>query len=104
MNDGIGVFIGVAGVVIAAFSVALAYSQSKRQQKKQDSEESKEDGGQQATIKADIDYIKRRTDDTLLEVRDMRKCQSDYTERLARCEESTKSAHHRIDGMEAKLK
>lgn len=58
---------------------------------------------------ADITYIKKRTDDILLEQRDTnRKLEghatelSDHAVKIARLEESTKSAHKRLDTLEEK--
>ena len=50
--------------------------------------------GQQSS---DIQYIKRRIDDVLLEQRETNKTLDVHAERLARVEESVKQAHKRID-------
>jgi len=87
----IGILGGITGIVGVVWGIT--------RQKKTDV---KEEGQQDARIEADIKYIMKRSDDTLLEVRDIRKCYDAQNERLTRCEESTKSAHHRIDGLERK--
>lgn len=64
--------------------------------------ESKSDGQKNGELKADIEYIKRRSDDTLLELKDISKTQSAHAERLTRVEESAKQAHKRLDRIERK--
>ncbi len=59
--------------------------------------DTKKDGIESGQFKADIDYIKRRSDDTLIELRGLNKTVSDHADRLARVEESAKQAHHRIN-------
>lgn len=59
--------------------------------------ESYQHGSKDAGLKSDIQYIKRRTDDVLLEQKDTNKSISALTERVTRVEESTKQAHKRID-------
>ncbi len=64
--------------------------------------ESRQDGVASGQLKADIDYIKRSSDTTLLEIRCLNNTVNNHADRLARVEESAKSAHKRIDGLEAK--
>lgn len=59
-------------------------------------------GAVKGTIEADIAYIKRRTDDVLLEQRDTNKSINALAERVTRVEENTKSAHKRLDLIEEK--
>jgi hypothetical protein len=53
-----------------------------------------------ARLQADIEFIKRGVDDLRIEQRAQGKRFDDLTERLTRVEESTKSAHRRIDRIE----
>lgn len=57
-------------------------------------------GRERGELKADTEYIKRRIDDVLLEQKDTNKSISILSERVTRVEESTKSAHRRIDLIE----
>lgn len=66
--------------------------------------ESKQNGLEAGQLKADIDYIKRRSDDTLIELRGLNKTVSDHADRLARVEESAKSLHKRLDAIEGREK
>lgn len=54
------------------------------------------------TLESDIAYIKSRTDDVLLEQKDTNKSINILAERVTRVEESTKSAHKRLDQVEEK--
>ncbi|MFA5240444.1 MAG: hypothetical protein WC476_12160 [Phycisphaerae bacterium] len=60
-------------------------------------------GTARGTLETDIAYIKHRTDDVLLEQKDTNKCMTVLAERVTRVEESTKSAHKRIDTIEEKV-
>ncbi len=55
------------------------------------------DGAEQGRERSDIEYIKRRTDDILLEQKNTNMTLSSHAERITRVEESTKQAHKRID-------
>jgi hypothetical protein len=59
--------------------------------------ETKQNGVESGQLKADIDYIKRSSDNTLLELRCLNQTVNNHADRLARVEESAKQAHHRID-------
>ncbi|WP_088225602.1 hypothetical protein [Desulfosporosinus sp. FKB] len=62
--------------------------------------ESTLDGQEKGSIKSDIKYIMRRTDDLLMEQKETNKNFHTLSERLARVEEGTKLAHKRIDYLE----
>lgn len=59
-------------------------------------------GAARGTLETDIEYIKHRTDDVLLEQKDTNKSINALAERVTRVEESTKSAHKRLDQIEEK--
>lgn len=59
--------------------------------------ETKQSGVEAGQLKADIDYIKRSSDTTLLEIRCLNRTVNNHADRLARVEESTKQAHLRIN-------
>lgn len=61
------------------------------------------DGANDSSIKGDIRYMRNSFDDLRLDVKEIARKQDDQAERLARCEESVKSAHHRIDGLDNKI-
>ena len=62
----------------------------------------KTDGQELASIKGNLDYIARGIDDIRLEQKDQARKIDSQNERLIRTEESTKSAHRRIDKLEGK--
>ncbi|HOR13606.1 MAG TPA: hypothetical protein PKX46_06730 [Clostridia bacterium] len=53
----------------------------------------------EATLKSDLAYVKRGVDDIRLDLRAQGQKMDNISERLTRCEESTKQAHKRLDGM-----
>ena len=57
------------------------------------------DGAENGKREADIDYIKRRTDDILLEQRSTNSTLGSHAERITRVEESLKQAHKRLDSL-----
>lgn len=62
----------------------------------------KTDGQELASIKGNLDYIARGIDDIRLEQKDQARKIDSQNERLIRTEESTKSAHRRLDKLEGK--
>lgn len=78
------------GCGIAAFFIARYSNAHKKGQ---------DDG----SMKADITYIKRRVDDVLLEQKETNRVLDIHAERITRLEESSKSAHKRIDTLEDKV-
>ena len=80
----VGCFIGVVGFI------------------KGTRKEGNTDGRELAGIKGDVNYIVRGIDDIRLEQKDQARKIDMQNERLIRNEESTKSAHKRIDKLEGK--
>lgn len=89
--DGVNIFllIGAVGTICSIIFGYIGY-------KKGIKEEYTEKGG----LHADITYIKKRTDDVLLEQKDTNRNMNLMNERLTRVEESSKQAHKRIDTLE----
>ncbi|MGO4540389.1 hypothetical protein [Paenibacillus sp. 2TAB19] len=58
------------------------------------------DAGNSATMKTDVDYIKRGVDEMRLEMKDQGRRFDALSERVTRVEESAKQAHHRLDRMD----
>ncbi len=85
MNEAI---IGVLGTVLGAL---FGFSSYRRYVKR--------DGAEQGRDRTDIEYIKRRTDDILLEQKNTNMTLSSHAERITRVEESVKQAHKRIDSV-----
>ncbi|MDI9412909.1 MAG: hypothetical protein QM401_04985 [Bacillota bacterium] len=93
-------WVTVVGLVGTVSSIAFGYIGYQRGLKK----ESYQRGGQDGGLRADIEYIKRRTDDTLIEQKETNKSLSKLSERVTRVEESSKQAHKRIDGIQNSLR
>jgi len=87
------------GIISGVCSILFGYVGYKQGIKKNSFEKGKKTG----TIETDIDYIKKRIDDVLLEQRETNKSINALTERVARLEESTRQAHSRIDLLEKNL-
>jgi hypothetical protein len=62
--------------------------------------DTKEEAGNAVRVEAKLDYVAKGVDDIRLDMKDHSRQIKDISERLTRVEESTKSAHHRIDGIE----
>lgn len=62
-----------------------------------------DEGADSGTMKGDIKYIRNSFDDLRLEVKEINRNQTALNERVARVEESAKSAHKRIDTLEEKI-
>lgn len=90
------VLLGAIGTIC---SIIFAYLGYQKGLKKDVHTEGQENG----ELKSDIEYIKRRTEETLLEVKDINKIISSHADRLARVEESAKQAHKRIDRLEGRV-
>lgn len=58
------------------------------------------DTREEADTRAKLDYISRGVDDIRVDIKTQDRKINDMNERLIRAEESTKSAHRRIDGLE----
>lgn len=84
------------GVLISVLSVLIAlggYSLNKNRAIKTDGQES-------AELKAELGYIRRGVDDIKIELKANERQIVALGERVARVEESSKSAHHRIEKLE----
>lgn len=87
------VIISLCSVISAVIGVFISWLVFSRQKKK-DTEEKGENRGVMAS---DIGYIKAGVDDLKRESRETRHEIGELSTRVARCEESCKQAHKRID-------
>ncbi len=72
--------------LLAALSLLLAVSRNRRQ-----------DISADAQVKSDLMYIKNRIDEMVIDQKAMNQNMGELNARVARCEESAKQAHKRID-------
>ena len=80
-------------MVFGALGFVISYFAFVRSEKKENVEE----GQSKGAIASDVGYIKAGVDDLKRESRETRALVGDLTQRVTRCEESCKQAHHRID-------
>jgi len=85
-----------AGLIIAALSLILGYLGYSLNKNKS----IKDEGKQDAVISTKLDNIERGVQDIRIDIKANEKRVSDLSEKLVRIEESTKSAHRRIDKLE----
>jgi len=90
--DDIGVVIGVIGAAAGICGVVFGCAGWKRQYKKEVFEE----GGQQSAMQSDISYIKRRSDDTYIEIKEIKKSQDDLSRRVTRVETEVEGIQKRL--------
>lgn len=92
-------FLAIVGMVSAIFSIAFAVRNNKRQNDQQ----TRSEALSMARIEGKLDNVGQGVDDMRVEMRSQRSQISSMDTRLARCEESVKSAHHRIDEVEGRM-
>lgn len=89
MNIEITVVCGILGAILGY----LTY-------KKNDTKDIENNASEKTLLSTKLDYISKGVDDIRLDIKAQDKSIKDLTVRLVKCEESTKSAHHRIDTLE----
>ena len=68
--------------------------------KKKNEQDIENDASQRTLLSAKLDYISKGVDDIRLDIKAQDTKLNNAIERLIKVEESTKSAHHRIDTLE----
>jgi peptidoglycan hydrolase CwlO-like protein len=89
----------IISVLSLAFSVFMGLKSNKRTDTKDIEERVKEN----TRINMKLDAISSNTTDIKNEVSEMRKEINSHDNRIVKVEESVKSAHHRIDGLEERM-
>ena len=89
----------IISVLSLGFSVYMGLKNNKRTDTKDVEERVKEN----TRINMELDAISNNTTDIKNEVSEMRKEINSHDNRIIKVEESVKSAHHRIDGIENRL-
>ena len=87
------VIAALCSILFGALGFLIAYFTFLHGRKK----DAMDDGQNKGAIASDIGYIKAGVDDLKREGRETRALVSELTQRVTRCEESCKQAHHRID-------
>lgn len=90
MNEiSVGLICSVVGAIVGFLGFIRFYKK-----------DTQEEASCNTKLGIDMEYIKRGVDDIRLDIKAQDRKISGLSERLVRVEESTKSAHHRIDGLE----
>lgn len=92
--------IAALGVLFAALSYFYSRRKDIRKEAQMATQVAAQEAGSDASMRLDLEYIKRGIDDIRVDQQRMREDFGRLSERVTRCEESCKSAHHRIDGLE----
>lgn len=87
----------IVGLVCTVLGAVISYVTFSRNKGKDD----RSNGQQLGTVLTELGYIKSNTDEIKTEQREQRKTNTEVEGRLAAVEASAKSAHHRIDHLEA---
>ncbi|OPJ60335.1 hypothetical protein [Clostridium oryzae] len=85
----IGIICSIAGVFATLYTVSRYFRQ-----------DTQKESGDFTRVETKLDYVSKGVDDIRLDIKDQGRQIKDITERLVKVEESTKSAHHRLDILE----
>jgi uncharacterized membrane protein len=92
----LSITIAILGATGTLFGIFMGYQGSR----KADTKDIKADASGDAELRADIKYIARGVEDIRVDLKAQEKRHGDLSERVTRVEESTKSAHKRLDTVE----
>ena len=99
----IAVIISIISVAFSVFFGLFTLGFNLKNNKKSDNAELTERVKENTRINMKLDTISGNTADIKNEVIEMRKELNSHDNRIIKVEESVKSAHHRIDGLETRL-
>lgn len=99
----IAVIISIISVAFSVFFGFFSLSFNSKNDKRSDRVELEERVKENTRINMKLDAISNNTTEIKNEVTEMRKELNSHDNRIIKVEESVKSAHHRIDGLEARL-
>ena len=95
MKIDITVLVGFLATVLSIWGILLKWKKDGVNQESQDTKE-------QTILSTKLDYISKSIDDIRVDLRANAKENADLKERLIKVEESTKSAHKRLNELEEK--
>ena len=99
----IAVIISIVSVAFSAFFGLFTLAFNLKNNKKSDNSELTERVRENTKINIKLDTISSNTTEIKNEVLEMRKEINSHDNRIVKVEESVKSAHHRIDGLETRI-
>ncbi|MBU3102450.1 MULTISPECIES: hypothetical protein [Clostridium] len=89
-----------AGAICAIVGSVLAVSNLFRTSRKEATTEATADAQSTTRLETKLDYVSKGVDDIRLDNKDQNRRINDISDKVARVEESTKSAHKRLDELE----
>nr|DAV33822.1 MAG TPA: hypothetical protein [Caudoviricetes sp.] len=90
-------------IIISVLSLGFSVFMGLKNNKRTDNEEIEERVKENTRINMKLDAISSNTTEIKNEVLEMRKEINSHDNRIIKVEESVKSAHHRIDGLETRI-
>lgn len=90
---------GVTDILIAVLSLTIAASTFFNTRKK----DTKNEGAQQASLQADLKYIKELLQDVRSDIKEMTKSIDSHSEKIAKCEEQLLSLSNRVKRLEKQM-
>ena len=100
MKDSTIALIGLCCTLIGAVLGILGFTRTKNRDTREDTREAQAEAAKQTLVETKLDYISKGVDDIRLDIKAQDRKIQDVVERVTRLEESTKSAHKRIDSIE----
>lgn len=95
--------ISLIGLFVSVISVSAVIYFNSKNSKHTDEKEIRERIEEQTRVNLKLDEINRNTTDIKYDVSAVKKDVQSQGERLIKVEESVKSAHHRLDGLENRM-
>lgn len=93
----IALIVTIIGLVLTNIFAVLSHNRNTRNDVTEEIERAKQKAADNAVMRESLNSIKADTSETRAELKSLRNDLSDYSSRLVVVEQSTKSAHHRID-------
>ena len=92
-----------AAIIISVLSLSFSVFMGLKSDKRTDTKDIEERVKENTRINMKLDAISNNTTEIKNEVSEMRKEINSHDGRIVKVEESVKSAHHRLDGLEERL-
>ncbi len=102
MTIGVSTLISIIALFVTLISVAFAVYFGLKNAKRSDTSDIERKAAETATINVKLDQIGGDVRDIKYDMTAVKRDVQSLTERMITVEQSTKSAHHRIDGLEGK--
>lgn len=90
------------GLVVTIVNIAIAITTFLKNNKKETKQETKEEVASITKIDTKLDVISKNVDEIRLDNKEISRSLNTLAERVTAVEQSTKSAHHRIDLLETR--